>query len=218
MRLSASSPVADNRHTLAHRTPARQLRQTDLNYPGSALSSVPDNAIKRITAGVKACRWSHRQVRSGDWPSPSCKDSVERKKNERIPARRLQAFTYEFGRFLTTTEDQSQSREGQADKFRMSRRPDSSPDASKRQLLIRFPAKATPPSKLHHLHNNRSSHVFGPGGSKPSSIQISYGHLAMEVRKRLPSGCRLNPAIWLTDGGRSSGASILSAPVLTAIA
>ena len=32
----------------------------------SALSSVPGSAIKRITAGVKSKRWSHRQARFGN--------------------------------------------------------------------------------------------------------------------------------------------------------
>ena len=82
--LLAPASMADDCVLAADRTSARQLREADLSYPGSALSSVPGSAIKRITAGVKACRWSHRQVRSGDWPSPSCMDSVERKKNERI--------------------------------------------------------------------------------------------------------------------------------------
>jgi hypothetical protein len=84
MSLLAPASMADDCVLATDGTSAWQLRQADLSYPGSALSSVGGSAIKRITAGVKACRWSHRQVRSGDWPSPSCKDSVERKKNERI--------------------------------------------------------------------------------------------------------------------------------------
>ena len=72
--------MTNDRRMLAHRTPARHLRQGDLGYPGSLLSSVDSNAIKRITAGVRACRWSSRQVRSGDWPSPSCTDQCRTKK------------------------------------------------------------------------------------------------------------------------------------------
>jgi len=87
MSLLAAAAVTNDRVAATNRTPARQLRQADLSYPGSALSSVHGSAIKRITAGVKARRWSHRQVRFGDWPSPSCRDSVERKKNECILAR-----------------------------------------------------------------------------------------------------------------------------------
>ena len=87
MSLLAPASMADDRVQAANRTSARQLRQADLSYPGSALSSVHGSAIKRITAGVKARRWSHRQVQFGDWPSPSCRDSVERKKNECILAR-----------------------------------------------------------------------------------------------------------------------------------
>jgi hypothetical protein len=86
MSLRAPASMADDRVLTAGRTSARQVRQADFSYPGSALSSVHGSAIKRIMAGVKAGRWSHRQVRSGDWPSPSCKDSVERKENERILA------------------------------------------------------------------------------------------------------------------------------------
>ena len=61
VRLSPAASVADNRVAIADRAVARQLRQADLSYPGSALSSVAGNAIKRITAGVKARRWSNRQ-------------------------------------------------------------------------------------------------------------------------------------------------------------
>jgi hypothetical protein len=86
--------VADDRVLAASWTSARQLRQADLSYPGSALSSVNGNAIKRITAGVKARRWSHRQVRSGDWAfTLLSRTSVERKKNECIGHSRLNALT-----------------------------------------------------------------------------------------------------------------------------
>ena len=44
-----------------------------------------------------------------------------------------------------------------------------------------------------HRRANRSTQVFALGGSKPSSIQISYGRFARDVRKCRPSGCRLNP-------------------------
>ena len=53
-RAQASS-MADNRAVLANRTsPGEQVQG---NHPGSTLSSVSGNAIKRITAGVKAGRW-----------------------------------------------------------------------------------------------------------------------------------------------------------------
>ena len=65
MRLLAATPVADDCVPAANRTSARQLRQADFSYPsypGSAFSSVVDGGmIKRITAGVKARRWSHLQ-------------------------------------------------------------------------------------------------------------------------------------------------------------
>src|SRR5262249_15024132 len=78
--LLAAAAVTNDRVPATTRTSARQLLQADLNYPGSALSSVHGSAIKRITAGVKARRWSHRQVRSGDRPSPSCTDQCRTKK------------------------------------------------------------------------------------------------------------------------------------------
>jgi hypothetical protein len=88
MSLLATTAVTNNRVPAANRTSARQLSQADLNYPGSALSSVHGSAIKRITAGVKARRWSHRQVRSSDWAFTLLYGpSVERKKNQRILAR-----------------------------------------------------------------------------------------------------------------------------------
>jgi hypothetical protein len=46
--LLAAAAVTDDRLPAADRTSARQLRQTDLSYPGSALSSVHGSAIKRI--------------------------------------------------------------------------------------------------------------------------------------------------------------------------
>ena len=52
--LTESSPVADDRLLFANRTSPRQAIQRD--YPGSRLSFASDGAIKRITAGVKACR------------------------------------------------------------------------------------------------------------------------------------------------------------------
>src|SRR5579859_8059647 len=72
-----------------------------------------------------------------------------------------------------------------------------------RQQTARFLPRFQIPSRRYR--NNRSSQVFGLGGSKPSSIQISYGHFAMDVRKCLPSGCRLNPAMLAVYTGKSSG-------------
>ena len=48
MSLLASPAVTDDCVLTADRATARQLRQADLNYPGSALSSVDGSAIKRI--------------------------------------------------------------------------------------------------------------------------------------------------------------------------
>ena len=88
MSLLAPASVADDCVPAAGRTPARQLRQADLGYPGSALSSVHDSAIKRITAGVKARRLVSppRSIRRLGLHPPVW-NSVERKKNQRIQVR-----------------------------------------------------------------------------------------------------------------------------------
>jgi hypothetical protein len=52
--LAEAPAVADDRVTLASRTPSWQEVQRD--YPGSILSFASSSAIKRITAGVKARR------------------------------------------------------------------------------------------------------------------------------------------------------------------
>jgi hypothetical protein len=48
VRLLATAAVADDRLPAADRTSTRQLRQADLSYPSSVLSSVHGSAIKRI--------------------------------------------------------------------------------------------------------------------------------------------------------------------------
>ena len=53
----APLPVSDDRSPLTQRAPARHLAQIDPRHPGTGLSSGSGNEIKRITAGVKACRW-----------------------------------------------------------------------------------------------------------------------------------------------------------------
>ena len=53
----APLPVSDDRRSLAQRTPTWHLLQVDPGHPGTALSSAGGSEIKRITAGVKACRW-----------------------------------------------------------------------------------------------------------------------------------------------------------------
>ena len=52
--LAKSPPVPDDRVAMANRTTPGQKFQRD--YPGSVLPSGSGNAIKRITAGVKARR------------------------------------------------------------------------------------------------------------------------------------------------------------------
>ena len=51
--------------------------------------------------------------------------------------------------------------------------------------------------------------------SNPSSIHMSKGHLAIEVAKRVPSGCMLKPRTALVVSGRSTLASSFDAPVAT---
>ena len=57
VRRLTTLPVPNDGCLLTEGAPTRQLVQTDPRYPGSALSSAGGNEIKRITAGVKACRW-----------------------------------------------------------------------------------------------------------------------------------------------------------------
>jgi hypothetical protein len=49
--------VSDDRRPLTQRAPAWHLLQVDPRHPGTGLSSGSGSAIKRIMAGVKACRW-----------------------------------------------------------------------------------------------------------------------------------------------------------------
>ena len=57
VRLLAPLTVSNDGCSSAQRTPTWHLLQADPGYPGTALSSAVGNEIKRITAGVKACRW-----------------------------------------------------------------------------------------------------------------------------------------------------------------
>jgi hypothetical protein len=50
-------PVPDDRRLPTQRAPARHPAQIDPRHPGTGLSSDSGSEIKRITAGVKACRW-----------------------------------------------------------------------------------------------------------------------------------------------------------------
>ena len=57
VRRLAPLPVADDRRLPTQRTPTWHLLQADPSYPGTVLSSAGGHEIKRITVGVKACRW-----------------------------------------------------------------------------------------------------------------------------------------------------------------
>jgi len=83
--LLAAAAVTDDRLPAADRTLARQLRQADLIYPGSALSSVHGSAIKRINGwreGPPLGLTAKFDPATG--LHPPARTSVERKKNDRI--------------------------------------------------------------------------------------------------------------------------------------
>jgi hypothetical protein len=73
--------------------------------PGSLLSSADGSAIKRITAGVRACRWSPCQVRSGAGLHPPVQTSVERKKNNGIYGIAPALSIPNIGRYLATRQE-----------------------------------------------------------------------------------------------------------------
>jgi hypothetical protein len=56
MGLLTALTVANDGPLAAERTPPWQQFQRERGHPGSILSSAFASAIKRITAGVKACR------------------------------------------------------------------------------------------------------------------------------------------------------------------
>jgi len=53
--LLAPLAMADNGIVATQWTPPREQLQRERRHPGSVLSSASGSAIKRITAGVKAC-------------------------------------------------------------------------------------------------------------------------------------------------------------------
>ncbi|PYT32837.1 MAG: hypothetical protein DMG57_00470 [Acidobacteria bacterium] len=53
--LLAPLAMADDGLVATQRTPPREQLQGERRHPGSVLSSASGSAIKRITAGVKAC-------------------------------------------------------------------------------------------------------------------------------------------------------------------
>jgi hypothetical protein len=107
MCLLAASSVANDRLLMAHRTPAWQLRQGDLGYPGSLLSSVDDNAIKRITAGVRARRLvSLAKFDPATGLHPPAQISVERKKEHwHLRARSSPVYTGHWPVFSDISRD-----------------------------------------------------------------------------------------------------------------
>jgi len=56
MGLLTALTVANDGPLATKRTPPWQQLQRERGHPGSILSSTSGSAIKRITAGVKACR------------------------------------------------------------------------------------------------------------------------------------------------------------------
>jgi hypothetical protein len=88
MSLLAAAAVTNDRVLAANRTAARQLRQLDLSYPGSALSSVHGSAIKRINGWREGPPLVSppSSIRRLAFTLLS-RTSVERKINQRILAR-----------------------------------------------------------------------------------------------------------------------------------
>jgi hypothetical protein len=103
MSLLAAAAVTNDRVLTANRTAARQLRQLDLSYPGSALSSVHGSAIKRINGWREGPPLVSPPSSIRDWAfTLLSRTSVERKKNECILRSMLNALTIEIGRLLAT--------------------------------------------------------------------------------------------------------------------
>jgi hypothetical protein len=80
--LFAPLSMADDGSFTAHRTQPWQQADGNRGYPGSVLSSAFGSAIKRITAGVRACAMTApaRFDRVAGLPPPD-EDSIKRKKN-----------------------------------------------------------------------------------------------------------------------------------------
>ena len=93
--------MADDRLAPANRAPPRQ--QVHWNYPGSALSFVSGNEIKRITAGVRARRDRACQV-SICWPGlhPPAK-SASNEKRILLCVDGREPTTRDIGRFKSTS-------------------------------------------------------------------------------------------------------------------
>jgi len=85
VRRLAPLSVSDDRRLSTYRTPPRQLLQADPSYPGTVLSSVGGHEIKRITAGVKACRWVlPARIRPVTGLHPPGVFNIKRKKNNSV--------------------------------------------------------------------------------------------------------------------------------------
>ena len=100
--LTGTPSMSNDRVVLADRTSPRQEVQGD--HPGSMLSFASGSAIKRITAGVKARRWTvlceSSDLRWGLHP-PTKSDSNE-KKNTALRCR-PRAPLRNIGRFISTS-------------------------------------------------------------------------------------------------------------------
>jgi hypothetical protein len=107
--LLAAPSVTDNAVAITNRTAARQLRQADLGYPGSALSSVDGSAIKRITAGVKARRWSYCQSSSRRPAFTLLHGPVSNEKRTSAPDQDAFPLLRSIGRFKTVAQGESTS-------------------------------------------------------------------------------------------------------------
>jgi len=103
MGLLAAATMADDRVLAANRALARQLRQLDLSYPGSALSSVHGSAIKRINGwreGPPLVSPPSSIRRLGLHPPVT--DQCRTKKESAHSGSQLTALTQRIGRLLAT--------------------------------------------------------------------------------------------------------------------
>jgi hypothetical protein len=105
--LTESSPVAGDRVTTANRASPRQPVQR--NYPGSRFSFASSGAIKRITAGVKACRRPSPAGVSICWPGlhPPVK-SIRTKRECSCRVGGCKPLTHDFGRLISPIRKLSQ--------------------------------------------------------------------------------------------------------------
>ena len=96
MSLLAAAAVTNDRVLAANRTAARQLRQLDLSYPGSALSSVHGSAIKRINGWREGPPRLTAKFDPATGLHPPVTDQCRTKKESAHPGSKLTALTADW--------------------------------------------------------------------------------------------------------------------------